>query len=1216
MRQELFLVSLFVMLIISQLQADINIRMDIPEPDLISFRSDSRIAFLQEPGKVMIPYLPLRVLIPQGEKFTGIEIEIDDSGRVIREVNFPVYSRQTSISGKIANDNPDPKEDLSLAVSYPDLRYRVFGHQRKMGYDILIINLYPYQYDAGERSLSIADSYQVKIETEYDREFALEQNRRLLTQEAARNEIRRLVDNPETVESYYKMRFNTGNEFSNSLPDESEPFTMIVITDQIRAPFFSDYIDWKNNNGLSTSLFLLEDIYLHYPGIDNQEKIRNFIIDAYETYSLTDTPLEYVLLGGDDSILPVRGFYCFVSGLWTDYEDYHIPSDVYYSNLDGDWDANGNGIYGEVDDGIDWFAEIAVGRIPAVTEQDFHNFFDKNIHYTENISYSNDIAVMIGQNLDSITWGGDYKNEIIPLLPDKYKVTTFYEKDGTYNALAIREAINRGVGILNHLGHSNENTVFGMTSTNVNQLSNNSFGLAYSQGCYTAAFDNSTTQDSEAIGQRFVNSSKGFFAFIGNTRYGWYWPGSTEGASQLFDITFFEGLFEQDIRNIGKTLNYSKETLVNEAIANDFEHHLWKNGFMRWTFYNQILFGDPSTWLLGANGLFPYLEPVNVIYDDQLGDKDGIVNPGESVDIYIELLNHQNWSDACSIHVSFAFDNPDIEVKAAEASYPSIAAGSQAANLTPFIITLPYDIPYGEYQYSALVTAKGSQTHEFRKEFQLSVPISLRQKHWPWESSVPIQGVPLIVQDTFPETLIIAIDALSQVSFLDFRGESSQSPISFSGSMLRSAAMGDLRGNGVRAVVFNNRNGLISAFDPYGQELFNYETGSQFIMSPLLADITGNGELEIISYSTDKQLFVLSAAGEPLTGFPLQLEHNILIELAAADIDNDHSAEIICGFVNGRLDAIKQNGSSSEGFPIELGSPINLSPIVLDNSNIVTATQDNRLVLLSPTGAILWEKALPSRPISEAVAADFTKDGNLEIAFAASNGNVYLIDQAGNDLNGFPILLGEVISQPPLAVDIDNSGELNLLISTMNGLIYGFNADGSETDMLPAPLNLPPASSLFIADIDSDGDFEIGYGTNLGISILDYKLPAGREIPWSEYRGNQQRTGYFNDNILINEDYEPPEPLVTELRQNFPNPFNTSTTIPFSLDTATSLKIRIYNIKGQFVTELYDGAVEHGEGEVYWNGRDNRGKKVASGIYFTKMVTDSITQVRKMLLLK
>lgn len=91
--------------------------------------------------------------------------------------------------------------------------------------------------------------------------------------------------------------------------------------------------------------------------------------------------------------------------------------------------------------------------------------------------------------------------------------------------------------------------------------------------------------------------------------------------------------------------------------------------------------------------------------------------------------------------------------------------------------------------------------------------------------------------------------------------------------------------------------------------------------------------------------------------------------------------------------------------------------------------------------------------------------------------------------------------------------------------------------------------------------------------------------------------------------------VITELGQNHPNPFNPSTSIPFTLSVPGRVRIEIYNVSGQRVTLLDAGDVAAGLHSVMWNGRDARGRAVASGVYFYRL-EGSADAPRKMVLLK
>jgi len=88
------------------------------------------------------------------------------------------------------------------------------------------------------------------------------------------------------------------------------------------------------------------------------------------------------------------------------------------------------------------------------------------------------------------------------------------------------------------------------------------------------------------------------------------------------------------------------------------------------------------------------------------------------------------------------------------------------------------------------------------------------------------------------------------------------------------------------------------------------------------------------------------------------------------------------------------------------------------------------------------------------------------------------------------------------------------------------------------------------------------------------------------------------------------------LNQNFPNPFNPSTTISVELDKRTSGTLVIYNINGQVVKTLYNGFISPGLTSFQWDGNDQAGLSMSGGTYIYSLLIDGYTQSQKMVLLK
>ena len=117
--------------------------------------------------------------------------------------------------------------------------------------------------------------------------------------------------------------------------------------------------------------------------------------------------------------------------------------------------------------------------------------------------------------------------------------------------------------------------------------------------------------------------------------------------------------------------------------------------------------------------------------------------------------------------------------------------------------------------------------------------------------------------------------------------------------------------------------------------------------------------------------------------------------------------------------------------------------------------------------------------------------------------------------------------------------------------------------------------------------------------------------------------GWTLDNITLvtgsataNDDQSVPGLPQAALYPNFPNPFNPQTTIRYSLAFAGEVTLEIFNLKGQRVRSYTPGAQAAGNHAFVWNGTDDQGLGVASGIYFYRLSSPKFSQSRKMILMK
>jgi len=149
--------------------------------------------------------------------------------------------------------------------------------------------------------------------------------------------------------------------------------------------------------------------------------------------------------------------------------------------------------------------------------------------------------------------------------------------------------------------------------------------------------------------------------------------------------------------------------------------------------------------------------------------------------------------------------------------------------------------------------------------------------------------------------------------------------------------------------------------------------------------------------------------------------------------------------------------------------------------------------------------------------------------------------------------------------------------------------------IISSELSADGAESVYAADVDGDGDMDV-----LSASHRDDK------IAWYE---NMKITN-------INEKYVFNIPEEYKLYNNFPNPFNPRTIIRYEIPTSCSVELSIYNQLGQKVYTLVNKWQTAGTYQVVWDGKDDQGQPVASGVYVYQIKAGDFVEARKMVLMR
>lgn len=169
-----------------------------------------------------------------------------------------------------------------------------------------------------------------------------------------------------------------------------------------------------------------------------------------------------------------------------------------------------------------------------------------------------------------------------------------------------------------------------------------------------------------------------------------------------------------------------------------------------------------------------------------------------------------------------------------------------------------------------------------------------------------------------------------------------------------------------------------------------------------------------------------------------------------------------------------------------------------------------------------------------------------------------------------------------------------------------------------------------IAAVGGDDVFEPaeGYRIPIDYSINDADGGGDREgiMTWSPYNDDTSWSspsywlftwvGEHMSPLAIEDDSNETEALSFELGQNYPNPFNPFTNISYTLPARQDVSLKIYNAAGQLVRTLIDGTEEAGAHRTIWDGRNDNGSQVGSGVFFYQLKANDASQTRKMILLK
>ena len=562
-----------------------------------------------EVGKPVLPVKYVRLLIPKGTRATGIVINqtsVEQSQILLHKIS---YGTPPVLMGEVIEQDTVGFDTIlySQSTPYPISRVAIVGSGYFRGNCIVTIAIYPILYTPSINQISYVSN--IDFSLQYVTDTSLKKD--MYFDDKDRELLSHMIDNQNNIMAFAPLNISTNSNGSKSISVNSK---YLIVTERNLIPAFAEFMDWKRRKGITIQAVAIEDILANYTqgdivsGInDDAGNLRQFLNDAYQQQLPDQQHLEYVLLAGAN--IPIRK----ASYNNTDYKENLIPTDLYFSDFDGNWNVDGNNYYGNYNDHVDFVSEIYIGRIMARNEWEVKNWTRKVLIYEQNpgngdASY---LTKCFFSQADEALSGNNVQQYWLPNIPWMSSYTLFEEEGGANTPTTpnfpkgadIINEFNNHYGIASFLSHGSPNhiSVANMGNNDCPKYDITSFDsdndcycmipedyngfdnmtnycyptIYYSMSCTTMPFDKGDDlpdnaplpENSRNMGDAYTCVVKGGGpAYLGNTRYG-YFIGSSRLAGEFFKIAYNNQIF-----NIGKMEALARYNSSNHFIK--FSHNL------------------------------------------------------------------------------------------------------------------------------------------------------------------------------------------------------------------------------------------------------------------------------------------------------------------------------------------------------------------------------------------------------------------------------------------------------------------------------------------------------------------------------------------------------------------------------------------------------------------------------------------------------------------
>ncbi len=615
-----------------------------------------------------------------------------------------------------------------------------------------------------------------------------------------------------------------------------------------------------------------------------------------------------------------------------------------------------------------------------------------------------------------------------------------------------------------------------------------------------------------------------------------------------------------------------------------------------------------------ASDILPKLSLSESIYTISDGDPDSILNPGESINLMIELKNDTGWTNAANIQGVLRSSTEGIDISDSVAFWTSIPQNTAVMNdSNGFEISFSEDLLPGNYGFTLKLESPEEDEFQYRKTISFTVSLYLDQQGFPFYASTEVEAPPVFMDlDDDEKQEIIFTDKNGQLYIVDYLGNVRDGfPVTLS-SQPRGIAVSDIDLDGTMEIVASLFDKEIVVYDVDGNYEWSRHTDLFNMAIPAIGNLDSDPELEVVVGSYDQKLYVLNHDSTDVGSSPYSTGQMLHSGVSLADINGDDLDDIIYGSKTGQLNILLADGSQYSNFPVMTSGSISSEPQVIKTPNdsiFILIGNDNgdmygfdlngdQKFMIEGNGAVYSSPAL------------YVREDVIYAFFGTNQGNIYKINLNNGSLEtNWPVHINAIYQSLILADVLDDGiDEPQVIALGNNGYLYAFDMEGGGVNGFPINTRYLSKSSPVICDIDNDGDNELIAGQYSGISVIDLKESAGN-IYWSMHRGSADRkgaivttwTGIQSDVI----------PNGFQLIGNMPNPFNPRTKIKYYVAKESPAELKIYSLNGKLIATQRISNPFIGLNEINLNMDD-----YSSGIYLYTLEQAGEFRSSKMILLK